>query len=67
MMKTETVAKGKCFGSPGRQRDSLVTILQVLCAELINLFKNYFRQEMCRYGSIKTYKSNEIGGKGFLF
>ena len=24
MIKTETIAKGKCFGSPVRQRDSLV-------------------------------------------
>ena len=25
MIKTETIAKGKCFGSPARQRDSLVS------------------------------------------
>ena len=24
MIKTKTIAKGKCFGSPARQRDSLV-------------------------------------------
>ena len=26
MMKTKTIAKGKCFGSPARQRDSLVIL-----------------------------------------
>ena len=27
MFKTKTIAKGKCFGSPARQRDSLVYYL----------------------------------------
>ena len=35
ILKTKTIAKGNCFGSPARQRDSLVIFTQhdVLCCE----------------------------------
>merc|ERR1711867_282307 len=46
MMKTKTIAKGKCFGSPARQRDSLVFNI-FLCEK-----RHFLSQENVRPGYV---------------
>ena len=48
MIKTKTIAKGKCFESPARQRDSLVFLINL---EIVKL--NQCGQEM--YGTVPSF------------